>query len=79
MHKKLHRSRNNRIIAGVMGGFAEYLGWEPTLTRILFILISCFSAAVPGIFIYFILWIIMPNASRTAHDLTHDNHTPRRF
>lgn len=34
---KLHRSRQHRILAGVMGGIAEYLGWSPTLTRILFV------------------------------------------
>ena len=48
---KLHRSYNNRIIAGVMGGIAEYLGWSPFLTRLLFVIISCASAAVPGILI----------------------------
>ncbi len=36
---KLHRSYNNRIIAGVMGGIAEYLGWSPFLTRLLFVII----------------------------------------
>ncbi len=49
---KLHRSRNQRMIAGVMGGIAEYLGWSPTLTRILFVIISTASAAVPGLLIY---------------------------
>ena len=43
---KLHRSRNHRMIAGVMGGIAEYLGWSPTLTRILFVVVSSASAAV---------------------------------
>ncbi len=60
---KLHRSQNNRMIAGVMGGVAEYLGWNPTVTRILFVLVSCLSVAVPGILIYLVLWFIMPNAS----------------
>ena len=60
---KLHRSQNNRMIAGVMGGVADYLGWNPTVTRILFVLVSCLSVAVPGILIYLVLWFIMPNAS----------------
>ena len=39
---KLHRSYNHRMIAGVMGGIAEYLGWSPFLTRLLFSI--CLSA-----------------------------------
>ena len=48
---KLHRSRKHRMVAGVMGGIAEYLGWSPTMTRLLFVIISTASAAVPGILI----------------------------
>jgi phage shock protein PspC (stress-responsive transcriptional regulator) len=56
----LQRSRENRMIAGVCGGVAEWLGWDPTIVRILFVLVSIFSAAFPGILIYLILWILMP-------------------
>lgn len=64
---KLHRSRQNRMIAGVMGGVAEYLGWSPTMVRLLFVIISSVSVAVPGILIYFILWIVMPNATAQSY------------
>lgn len=64
---KLHRSYQHRMIAGVMGGVAEYFGWSPTLTRILFVIISCASVAVPGILIYLILWILMPNAKPDSY------------
>jgi len=57
--KKLIRS-NNRVIAGVCAGLAEYLGWEITLVRILYLVISILSAAFPGILVYIILWIVMP-------------------
>ena len=66
---KLHRSRNHRMIAGVMGGIAEYLGWSPTLTRILFVVVSSASAAVPGILIYIILWLVMPNATSASYQV----------
>lgn len=66
---KLHRSRQNRMIAGVMGGVAEYLGWNPTLTRLLFVIISTASAAVPGILIYVVLWLAMPNATQDSYRL----------
>lgn len=64
---KLHRSRQHRMIAGVAGGVAEYFGWSPMLTRILFVIISTASAAVPGILIYLILWLVMPNATAESY------------
>ena len=56
----LYRSRRYSIIAGVCGGIAEWLGWSPTLVRILFVLVSILSVAFPGIIAYIILWLIMP-------------------
>lgn len=60
--KRLTRSRQHNIIAGVMGGIADYLGWSPFKVRLLFIIISSVSAAVPGILVYLILWFLMPMA-----------------
>jgi phage shock protein PspC (stress-responsive transcriptional regulator) len=57
---KLHRSTTNRIIAGVCGGFAEWLGWNPTTFRVLFVVVSILSAAFPGLLVYLILWLVMP-------------------
>jgi len=59
---KLHRSTNNRIIAGVCGGFAEWLGWNPTTFRVLFVVVSILSAAFPGLLVYLILWLVMPKS-----------------
>ncbi len=56
----LMRSQENRVLAGVCGGFAEWLGWDPTLVRILFVVVSLLSAAFPGILVYLALWILMP-------------------
>ena len=56
----LQRSREERVIAGVCGGIAEWLGWNPTLVRVLFVLVSVLSAAFPGILAYLVLWILMP-------------------
>lgn len=56
----LYRSRSDRIIAGVCGGVAEWLGWSPTGVRILYVVISILSVAFPGILVYLILWLIMP-------------------
>ena len=60
--KRLTRSRQHNIIAGVMGGIADYLGWSPFKVRLLFVIVSCASVAVPGILVYLILWFLMPMA-----------------
>jgi len=60
----LYRSHRYRMIAGVCGGLAEWLGWSPTWVRVLFVLISILSVAFPGIIVYIILWVVMPNAPR---------------
>ena len=58
----LHRSQQNRLIGGVCGGIANCLGWDPTLVRILYVVISILSAAFPGTLAYIILWILMPKS-----------------
>ena len=57
---KLTRSRD-RVIAGVCSGIANYLGWDTAIVRLLYVLISIFSAAFPGVLVYIILWIVMPD------------------
>ena len=57
----LSRSLNDRTIAGVVGGIARRLGWSSTLLRILFVIVSIASAAFPGIPVYLILWLLIPN------------------
>jgi phage shock protein PspC (stress-responsive transcriptional regulator) len=56
----LKRSRDQRIIAGVCGGIAEWLGWSATATRLLYVLVSVLSAGFPGVLVYLLLWIVMP-------------------
>ncbi len=56
--KKLKRSTTDKMVAGVCGGLAAYFGIDPILVRILFVLLAL--AGGPGILIYIILWIIMP-------------------
>ena len=59
----LLRSREHRIIAGVCGGLAKWLGWDPTVLRIVYIIVSLVSAAFPGFIVYVVLWILMPEES----------------
>ncbi len=56
----IRRSRGQRIIAGVCGGFAETLGWDVRIVRGLYVLASVSSAVFPGLLIYIVLWVLMP-------------------
>jgi phage shock protein PspC (stress-responsive transcriptional regulator) len=56
----LMRVRDGALIAGVCGGLAKWLGWDPTLVRFAYVVVSILSAAFPGILVYIVLWILMP-------------------
>ena len=58
----LVRSRRHAMIAGVCGGIADWLGWDPTLVRILYVVVSLASVAFPGLLVYVILWLVMPKS-----------------
>ena len=57
--KKLTRS-NDRMLAGVCAGIAEYFEIDPTLVRVCYAALSIFSAGFPGLLLYIMLMIIMP-------------------
>jgi len=59
MEKKLRRSRN-QMIAGVCGGIADYFNLDPTIVRVVYVLLSVISVGFPGILLYIILMLIMP-------------------
>jgi phage shock protein PspC (stress-responsive transcriptional regulator) len=54
------RKSNDRIIAGVCAGLADWLGWPANRTRLAYVVLSILSAAFPGALVYLILWIAMP-------------------
>ena len=56
--KRLYRSRQERMLGGVCGGLAEYLNVDPTLIRLIFVVLALMAG--PGILAYFIMWIIVP-------------------
>ncbi len=57
--RKLTRSRN-KMLGGVCAGLAEYFDVDATLVRVIYAVFSCFCAGFPGIILYIILLIIMP-------------------
>lgn len=60
VQRRLHRSYSERLVAGVLGGIAETYGWNVTLLRLLFVL--SFLLPGPQFLIYFVAWILMPEA-----------------
>lgn len=59
--RPLSRSLNDRMLAGVLGGIAHRFGWSPNLLRVLYVAVSVLSAGFPGILVYLILWLLIPN------------------
>ena len=61
--KKLVRS-SNKVLAGVCGGIAEYFEIDPTLVRILYAALTIFTTGFPGLLLYIIMLLIMPEAPK---------------
>lgn len=64
--RSLRRSRTNRQVAGVVGGLAEYFRVDPTLLRVIYVVGSVVSAAFPGLLVYLLLWLLIPEAEDLA-------------
>ncbi len=63
MEKRLYRSRTDRMIGGVCGGLGNYFGIDPSLVRLVFVLLLVFGGS--GFLLYLILWIVLPEEGRT--------------
>jgi len=62
MARKVYRSRDERQVAGVCGGLAQYFGLDPTIVRLIFVFMAL--AGGPGLLVYLILAIVVPEAPR---------------
>lgn len=60
MDKKLHRSQTDKIIAGIAGGLGEYFEVDPTIVRLIFVLITILGGS--GVLLYLILWVLIPKS-----------------
>jgi phage shock protein C len=60
--RKLYRSRNRRMVAGVCGGLADYFNIDATVIRVLFLILTVFGGT--GLVVYLVMWIIVPDASK---------------
>ena len=66
MTKKLYKSNTDKIFAGIIGGLGEYLGVDPVLLRLIWLLLVIFSGVVPGLVAYLFSIFIIPKRHRQA-------------
>lgn len=71
--KKLYRIINKKVIGGVAAGFAHYFDLDPVLMRVLFALAFFFTAGVPVVMIYIVLWAVLPKAVKESPDESDEN------
>jgi len=60
MMKRLYRSKDNRIFAGIIGGIGEYFDVDPAILRLLWLFVLVFTGFIPGLFIYIVSIFIVP-------------------
>lgn len=58
--KKLYRSNNDVLIAGVLSGLAEYFDHDATFWRLAFVALVLFTGVMPGLLLYVVAWIVIP-------------------
>lgn len=66
--KRLYKSRENRIFAGIIGGIGEYLDIDPVILRILWVGILVFTGFVPGLIVYIVAIFIIPERPRQERE-----------
>lgn len=72
MKKKLTKSNNNIVLTGTLAGIAEYLGIDPTVVRVIYVILSLVAFGSP-IILYILLALIIPSARKNRTNYGHDN------
>ncbi|CAK8054307.1 PspC domain-containing protein [Eupransor demetentiae] len=71
--KKFARSTSDRVLGGVLGGIADYFGWDVNIVRLAFIILTVFCHF--NVMVYFLAWILIPDDQHIASDKNnHDSH-----
>lgn len=69
--RKLYRSTQDRVVAGVAGGLGEYFDMDANIIRIGFVLLACLGGA--GAVLYFACWMVLPEKNGRAILSAHDS------
>lgn len=64
MKKRLTKSSNNVVLTGTLGGIAEWIGIDPTIVRVIYVVLSCLSVGFPGFFLYIVLALLIPSGKQ---------------
>jgi len=64
LRTRLSRSTRDEMVAGVLGGIAEYFGLDSSKVRLAYVVASLLSAAFPGILLYILLWYVLPEGDQ---------------
>lgn len=65
MNRKLTKSKTNVVLTGTLAGFAEFLGIDPTIVRVIYVFLSLMTAGFPGITLYIVMAILIPAGRKT--------------
>lgn len=71
MNKKLTKSNSNVVISGSLAGVAEFIGIDPTIVRVIYVILSLFTAAFPGFLLYIALMVLMPSGASRQQRSTY--------
>jgi phage shock protein C len=76
--KRLYRSENDKVFAGILGGLGEYLDIDPTILRLIYILIAILTGLVPAVIGYIIAYLIVPPKPRYLTKESNYKETPKK-
>lgn len=74
MKKKLVKSSNNVVLTGSLAGIAEYFGIDPTIVRVIYVVLSFFSTGFPGFILYIVLSVVIPSSNRGQMKQNYHNY-----
>ncbi len=73
--RPIRRSRDERMLGGVLGGLADWLDWDPSVARVAWLLVTVFTGFALGVIAYAILWLFVPlEDARGVSDVSHTAH-----
>ncbi len=74
IEKKLYKSRDNSVFAGVLGGLGEYAGVDPTILRLAYVFLTLFTGVAPGVIAYVIAMLIVPQPPLAEKKAVNDSN-----
>jgi len=77
--KRLYRSSDNKIIAGVIGGIGERFDVDPVILRLVWVLVVVFTAVIPGVVVYLFAIIIVPKRHGGYKEHKKNKHHDRKY